>query len=165
MKKWIKWLLLAIVIFLVACGIGITYLPTYGEIWSVDSFIYRWMFRSMPEPPGFLPKTDFITVHSFMATRSYFVDMDPAEVVDFFITKFPQSGWNLMIKKESELADVSRSASGEYLDLKKTTMLFAYRQWYWLSVEVSVQVNKEGKQVDPFPHVMMEISKDWTTPQ
>lgn len=161
MKKRARRLLLAVVSLLIVVGISIAYL-SHGYLWSINRYIYAWMFRSMPSPPGFVPGTDMVDLPVYYSPptgfRSYNVEMDYAEAVDFFVTKFPPSGWELWMKQEGGVTDVSDITPGAYR--KGTTIVFTYRHWCWLKVRVSVQVDKDGKQVDPYPLVRMEISTD-----
>jgi hypothetical protein len=157
MNKWIK-LLLVVCVVLVALLGALNAFFTYGELWSIYDPVHSWLFNTMPKPPGYLPETDFINLGHGMSTRSYHVEMNHAEAVDFFINELPHSDWELVKKREGEVTDVGDVTPGAYR--KSTAVIFVYRQWCWLSVVVTNNVNKEGSQVDPYPLVMMKISTD-----
>lgn len=137
MKKWMKWLLLAIVGLLLITGIVMAYL-THGLLWSVDSWVYGQVFRSMPRPPGAGHELTDLTPYHLSGSNSYFVDISYTETVDFFLTALPQSGWTLTTKEETS----------------ETDMLFLNRQRYWLCVKVWENKHISKTSVD------MAISKE-----
>ncbi len=142
-----------LVIVLVMGGIY-AYL-THGWLWSLDMRAYGRLLHAMPDPPGLLKKTDMVDLTPYhpYGSRSYDVNRDHAEVVEFFLVELPKSGWNL----EAETS-VRYDLDFEDYALEKTEMLFSYRQRYWLVVIILTKVSDEGTRLDD-PWVRLEISK------
>lgn len=133
---------------------------THGFLWSVYIPIYDRLLYDVPSPPGLVTETDEVDLNpeTPWGYRTYRVDGDHLEIVDFFTTHFPGAGWDA---RENDSWRTEREPSGH---LQVDHMLFVTQDpyWlrkYWIIVYVYTDVDEEGVRVGD-SLVTLEIHRD-----
>ena len=111
---------------------------------------------SLPEPSGWLPDTDILSVDAYSpyGYRYYDVDGRHGAVVDFFKAEFPRAGWDLLIEKESA------PGTQQTDDIPTVSLLFSYEGRYCLVVRVATPTDAKGIQYRNKVVVHMTITEE-----
>lgn len=90
----------------VVLAVIVTAVSTHGWLWSVDEFRYKRMINSLPDPVGFVADTNrlYSSPDYPAAARRYDVNGEHDDVVAFFMTALPKTGWKLL-NEQMDVAD------------------------------------------------------------
>jgi hypothetical protein len=119
-------------------------LATHGTLWSFREIKYRWLLRSLPEPSGLIPDTDWISTDPAyfppFGSRHFHITGQYDELLEFFKQELLMMGWNLQIEEEHGF-DPEKD---DYI--LSTHLLFADQEYLCLEIRVGTSVNDLGIQ-------------------